>query len=103
METYAFKMKLNSGMRDEYKQRHNKIWPELTQALRKVGVVDYSIHFDAETNILFAVMRRQKTHSLDELSGTDLMQKWWAYMADIMEMQPNNQPISIPLENMFEL
>lgn len=38
---------------------------------------------------------------MDDLKDNLLMQKWWAYMADIMETNPDNDPISIPLETMF--
>ena len=58
MEKYAFKMKLNPGCKDEYKKRHDEIWPELVTLLKKAGVSDYSIYLDEETNILFGVLWR---------------------------------------------
>ncbi|MCJ8323976.1 MAG: L-rhamnose mutarotase [Rhizobiales bacterium] len=103
LEVVAFKMQLNPGQSAEYKRRHDDIWPELSQALRDAGVIDYSIHLDDETNTLFAVMKRKTNHGLDELSNTDLMQRWWAHMADIMQTNPDNVPISTPLTNLFEL
>jgi len=102
-EKHAFKMKLNPGMADEYKRRHDEIWPELEAALRAAGVRDYSIHLDEDTNILFAVMWRRTDHGLDELGTTPLMRKWWDYMADIMETQPDNEPVSIPLKTVFHM
>ena len=71
MEKFAFKMQINPGQRDEYKQRHDEIWPKLLQALSEAGVSDYSIHLDPETNILFATMWRREDHGLDVLSQTD--------------------------------
>ncbi|TIV48253.1 MAG: L-rhamnose mutarotase, partial [Mesorhizobium sp.] len=59
MEKYAFRMKLNPGMRAEYKRRHDEIWPELVVLLREAGISDYSIHLDEETNILFGVLWRR--------------------------------------------
>lgn len=102
-EKIAFKMKLNSGQLVEYKRRHDEIWPELVDALKEAGVRDYSIHFDEETNILFATIWRSKTHGLEALSKTGLMQKWWAYMADIMETHPSNEPVATPLETVFHM
>lgn len=102
-EKFAFKMKLNSGQLEEYKRRHDEIWPELVEALKEAGVRDYSIHYDEDTNILFATMWRSKTHGLEALSKTELMQKWWAYMADIMETHPDNEPIATPLETVFHM
>lgn len=100
-EKFAFKMQLNSGQLAEYKRRHDEVWPELVEALKEAGVRDYSIHYDEETNILFANMWRSKTHELEALSKTQLMQKWWAYMADIMETHPSNEPVATPLEIVF--
>ena len=102
-EKYAFKMKLNSGQRDEYKRRHDEIWPELSEALKQAGVRDYSIHLDPETNVLFAVMWRRTDHGLDKLAATDIMRKWWAHMADIMETHPDNEPVATPLDTVFHM
>ncbi|TIQ98756.1 MAG: L-rhamnose mutarotase, partial [Mesorhizobium sp.] len=49
-EKYAFRMKLNPGMKAEYKRRHDDIWPSLVALLKQAGVSDYSIHLDDETN-----------------------------------------------------
>jgi len=102
-EKYAFKMKLNPGMAAEYKKRHDEIWPELSAALTQAGVRDYSIHLDVETNILFAVMWRRTDHTLDELAQTQIMRKWWDYMADLMETHTDNEPVAIPLETVFHM
>lgn len=103
MEKYAFKMKLNAGMRDEYKRRHDEIWPELVTLLKDAGVSDYSIHLDEETDVLFGVLWRTTPHGMDALPSHPVMQKWWAYMADIMQSHPNNEPVAIPLVNVFHM
>lgn len=102
-EKYAFKMKLNPGMATEYRRRHDEIWPELSKALSEAGVRDYSIHLDMETNILFAVMWRRTDHTLDALAQTQIMRKWWDYMADLMECHADNEPVAIPLETVFHM
>ena len=53
MEKHAFKMMLNPGMAEEYKRRHDEIWPELVDLLHEAGVSDYSIFLDEDTNTLF--------------------------------------------------
>ena len=103
MEKYAFKMRLSPGCKDEYKKRHDEIWPELTALLKEAGVSDYSIHLDEETNILFGVLWRTDDHKMDHLSDHKIMQKWWAYMADIMETHPNNEPVAVPLTPVFHM
>jgi L-rhamnose mutarotase len=102
-ERYAFRMKLNPGMEDEYKRRHDEIWPELAGLLREAGVSDYSIHLDRETNILFGVLTRPKNHGMAGLPDHPVMKRWWAYMADIMETNPDNSPMQTDLVTVFHL
>ena len=103
MEKIAFKMKLHPGMQDEYKKRHDEIWPDLSDLLINAGVSDYSIFFDEDTNILFAVMWRKKDHKMENLKSKAIMQKWWSYMADIMDSDETNEPITKPLQMVFHM
>ena len=98
----AFKMKLKPGMVAEYKKRHDEIWPELVELLKKNGIGDYTIFLDEETNILFAVQRLTGGSSQD-LGSTEIVQRWWKYMADIMDTNPDFSPISKPLTEVFHL
>ena len=103
MEKYAFRMRLNPGCGDEYKKRHDEIWPELVVLLKEAGVSDYSIHLDAQTNILFGVLWRPEDHRMDDLPNHEIMQRWWAHMADIMETKPDNEPVAVPLVPVFHM
>lgn len=98
----AFKMKLNPGCKAEYIKRHSQIWPELSALLSNNGISDYTIFLDEETNILFAV-QAQSGQSSQDLGNTEIVQRWWAYMADLMETNPDQSPVSIPLEKVFHL
>lgn len=101
MKRFAFKMKLKPGFKDEYKKRHDEIWPELKKLIQESGVSDYSIFLDEETNILFAVQKQSGESSSQDLGTLAIVQKWWAYMADIMDTNPDNSPVTIPLEEVF--
>lgn len=103
MKRAAFKMKLKSGYRDEYKKRHDAIWPELKTLLHDAGIRDYSIFLDEETNTLFAVQKVDGNAGSQDMGKTEIVQRWWAYMADIMETNPDNSPVSIPLPEVFYL
>ena len=103
MERIAFKMKLFKGVEDEYKKRHDEIWPELKELLTASGIRDYSIFFDESTNSLFAVLKAEKAEALDSLPAKAVMKKWWAYMEDLMECNDDNSPVSIPLKEIFHL
>lgn len=99
----AFKMQLFSGYEEEYRRRHEALWPELEQLLKQTGISDYSIFLDETTHALFGVLKLEQPATLDELPGHPVMQKWWAYMKDIMESNPDHSPVSIPLKEVFYL
>jgi len=101
MKRFGFKMKLKPGFKDEYIKRHNAIWPELAELIKSTGVSDYSIFLDEETNILFGVQKQGGEQSSQELGENPIVQRWWSFMADIMETNPDNSPITIPLEEVF--
>ena len=103
MKRKAFKMHLNEGMKEEYKRRHDEIWPELKQLLKKAGISEYSIFLDEETNTLFAFQKVIGEGSSQDLGKTEILKKWWKYMADIMETNPDNSPVSNKLEEVFYL
>ena len=103
VETVAFRMNMNPGQAAEYRRRHDEIWPELSEALIAAGVLDYRIFLDPETNHLFAVMTRLRDHTLAELPNTEVMKRWWAMMADIMQTHPNNVPVQVDLTPVFHL
>lgn len=102
MERVAFKMFLFPGMKTEYKKRHDEIWPELSALLRQAGICNYSIHLDEETNTLFGYLERSEASGMDKLPDHPVMQKWWAYMKDIMEYD-GDRPRVVPLTEVFYL
>lgn len=94
-------MKLLPGFREEYRKRHSEIWPGLVALLKNEGIGNYSIFLDEETNTLFAYQEQSGESSSQDLGTTEIVQKWWKYMADIMETNPDNSPVTIPLEQLF--
>ena len=98
MEKIAFKMKLNPGMKAEYIRRHAGIWPELKKLLTDAGVSDYTIFLDEETNTLFGVQKTSGEGGSQDLGKLEIVQRWWKHMADIMETNPDNSPLTVPLE-----
>jgi len=103
MPRIAFKMKLHAGQEAEYKRRHDTLWPELEKLLKETGIADYSIFLDEKTLDLFGVLNIENPSGLEDLPRHPVMQKWWAYMADIMETNPDYSPVSVPLKEVFYL
>jgi L-rhamnose mutarotase len=101
MANFSFKMQLKLGHETEYQRRHEAIWPELLELLKNAGISDYSIYLDGPTGTLFACLTRVTNHTMDQLPLEPLMQRWWNYMADIMETGLDNEPIVVPLDLVF--
>lgn len=103
MKREAFKMFLKQGCEAEYEKRHNEIWPELKKMLADNGVFDYSIYWDKESNYLFAFQKTRGGQSSQEMGIEPIVQRWWDYMADIMEVNPDNSPVTVPLKEVFHM
>jgi L-rhamnose mutarotase len=101
MKRVGFAMKLKPGKEEEYKRRHDAIWPELVEELTRAGIRDYSIYLDKRTYTLFASQKVTEHNTMDRLPTLEIMKKWWAYMADLMETNPDNSPVVYSLEEMF--
>lgn len=96
-------MQLFEGFEQEYKRRHDEIWPELEALLRETGISGYSIFLDKETLTLFGVMEVADETAQAGLADHPVMKRWWAYMKDIMVSNPDNSPVSKPLEKVFHM
>lgn len=96
-------MQLKPCFEEEYKKRHDEIWPELEQQIKEAGIANYSIFLDPDTLALFAVQELSDDNTADQLPDTEIVKKWWAYMADIMETNPDNSPVAIPLGEVFHI
>jgi len=103
MKRLAFKMYLKKGQQAAYEKRHKEIWQELKELLKEVGISEYSIFLDEETHTLFAFQKVTGGAGSQDLSTNPIVQKWWAFMSDIMEVNEDNSPISVPLEEVFYL
>ena len=74
MTIHAFKMQLKPGVTEEYRRRHDEIWPELSALLTESGIYDYSIFLDGQTLSLFAVLKLRDDHQRDSLPSHPVMQ-----------------------------
>ena len=99
----AFVMWVNPDAHTEYKRRHDEIWPELTAVLKAHGAHNYAIYLDPKTSTLFATVEIESEERWDAVASTEVCQRWWKYMADIMPSNPDNSPKSADLREVFFL
>ncbi|MFN7252294.1 MAG: L-rhamnose mutarotase [Anaerobacillus sp.] len=96
-------MKVNPDSFEEYKKRHDELWPEMASLLKEHGSHNYSIFLDEETGTLFAYVEIESQEKWDQVAQTDICQKWWAFMKDIMETNEDSSPVSKELLEVFYL
>ena len=104
MKRFGFKMYLKPGCEEEYQRRYAAIWPELVEMIHEAGVKNYSIFWDKDTNLLFAYQECEGEGNSQDTTDVDpITQRWWDMMADIMEVNPDNSPVTIPIQEVFHL
>ncbi len=103
MKRIAFTMQLKPGYEEEYQRRHDEIWPELVALIKKAGLANYTIFLDAATLRLFAYVEASDSYDPNWLPLQPIQQKWWAMMGDIMDTNPDNSPVVIPLRELFHM
>ncbi|MBQ9132453.1 MAG: L-rhamnose mutarotase [Clostridia bacterium] len=99
----GFKMHLYEGMEVEYKRRHDALWTEMKEMIHRFGGKNYSIFLDHQTNTLFGYIEIESEEEWEKSAQTAICKKWWDYMADIMDTNPDNSPVSTDLTPVFHL
>ena len=99
----GFKMFLYPGMEEEYEKRHNQLWPEMRDMIHEYGGHNYSIYLDRETHVLYGYLEVEEEARWAASADTAINRKWWDFMADIMETNPDNSPVCVDLSPVFHL
>jgi L-rhamnose mutarotase len=99
----AFVMSVNAGAEEEYERRHRPIWDELAAVLKAHGVSNYSIFLHPETRQLFGYAEIESEERWEAIATTEVCQRWWKHMADVMPANSDSSPVSEPLREVFHL
>ncbi|MEQ9898372.1 L-rhamnose mutarotase [Pectobacterium punjabense] len=99
----AFVMSVFPDCHDEYQRRHNPIWPELAEVLKNHRAHHYSIFLDEQRNLLFGYVEVESEARWEAIAQTEVCQRWWKHMSDVMPANPDNSPVSAALKPVFYL
>ena len=99
----AFVMSVHAGAEQEYERRHRPIWPGLEKELIAHGVHTYSIFLHTETRQLFAYVEFASKAQWNAIAATEVCQRWWAHMRELMPSNPDNSPVTEELREVFHL
>jgi L-rhamnose mutarotase len=77
-------MRVKAGSEQEYRRRHEAVWPEMLRALKDAGCSNYSIYMKGQD--LFAYLEVGDFESFKrQMSSNADAQRWEEQMAPIME------------------
>ena len=99
----AFRMNVNAGAAEEYERRHRPIWKDMEDALLGHGVHTYSIFLDPATHDLFGYVEVEDDALWDRIAATEVCQRWWRHMRDLMPTNGDHSPVSRDLHEVFHL
>ena len=99
----AVRMTVFPDKHEEYKKRHDELWPEMKDMLANHGCTSYTIQLDEKTSSLFCYLEIEDEVLFAKTADTEINRKWWDYMVDVMDTHPDNSPVSVDLINVFEL
>jgi L-rhamnose mutarotase len=99
----AFLMTLRPGCQEEYERRHNPVWPELQEVLKRHGVANYSIFLERGGERLFAYAEVESEELWQRIAETGACRRWWAHMKELMLTNPDDSPVAVVLDEVFHL
>jgi L-rhamnose mutarotase len=99
----AFVLSVNAGSEAEYARRHQPIWDDLAAVLRAHGGHNYSIFLHPETRQLFGYVEIESEERWAAVAQTEVCQRWWKFMSDIMPSNPDHSPVGQSLNEVFHL
>lgn len=99
----GFKMQLYSGKISEYEKRHKQLWQEMKDMIYEYGGKNYTIFVDEKTYVLYGYIEIEDEQKWNKSAETNICKKWWEFMSDIMETNPDNSPVTFDLKEVFHL
>lgn len=99
----SFVMSVHPGHEAEYARRHQPIWPELVAVLQAHGAHNYSIFLHEETRQLFAYVEVEDEARWAAIAQTEVCQRWWKHMGDVMPSNADYSPVASALKEVFHL
>lgn len=85
MASHAWVLKVRPGYEDEYKRRHDDLWPEMDACLRASGITSYTIF--RYGLVLFGYFECEDlAATIAALKVDPVNARWSEYMAPVMEI-----------------
>lgn len=82
MERVCFTFEIRPGSEDEYKRRHDEIWPELVQEIKDAGFANYSLFRRGTTITAYCECNPDVATSFAKLGEGEANARWAEWFKD---------------------
>lgn len=104
MKRICFLLRVKPHRLEEYKERHQHVWPEMQQALRETGWTNYSLFLAPDGLLIGYLETPDFDAALKGMAAREINKRWQTEMADFFDMAGTHADQAMrPLEEVFHL
>jgi L-rhamnose mutarotase len=85
MERACFVMQIRPGQEEEYKRRHDEIWPDMVAALQASGFTNYTLFRRGTSVYAYLECHPDRATAFAAMEDTDVNRRWQQWMSDVIE------------------
>ena len=82
MQRICFTLRVKPDRLEEYKKRHENVWPEMQDALRETGWHNYSLYLTADGLLIGYLETPDFEKALEGMAAKEINKRWQDEMAD---------------------
>jgi L-rhamnose mutarotase len=84
MERMCFSFEIYPGTEDEYKKRHDEIWPELVDVLKGAGLSNYSLFRKGTTVVAYVECEPDAETAFAKVASADVNTRWTDWLNEVI-------------------
>ena len=103
MERICFTFTIKPGTEEEYKRRHDEIWPEMVQALHDSGISNYSLFRRGLEVIAYAECEPDARIAFGKMQATEVDARWSKWFDDVIAQRFDERREPMTVEEVWHL
>lgn len=103
MERVCFTFELYEGAEDEYKRRHDEIWPDLVADIKAAGFSNYSLFRRGSQIVAYAEVSPDLETAMGALASSEANGRWAAWFEDLIVNLTDSQGRLMSMQEVWHL
>jgi L-rhamnose mutarotase len=103
MERLCFSFEIYEGTEDEYKKRHDEIWPELVADIQAAGFRNYSLFRRGTTVVGYAECEPDVATAFAKLGPSESNAKWSEWFREVIVNLTDNRGELLRMQEVWHL